>query len=206
MKLTEETSGGQFPIPATSPTPLLALRCAPAIRPYLAEDATTLSPQDMAILIDAPVTFQQISNAASISIPALNAPASVFLTVSVSVDGNKLTSGTVPLNATKHALSFSLSSLKPRVEAYTLTCSATFSSQRYQATGSLTYLPDPPPSIGSVTKMDLRTGAILAKPADGKGGSYAPVFPIGFFTFDYYLAQDLSIPAQLKAQGQAFLC
>ena len=198
-------SGGQFPIPATSPTPLLALRCAPAIRPYLAEDATTLSPQDMAILIDAPVAFQQISNAASISIPALNTPE--FLSVSVSVDGNRLTSGTVPLNATKHALSFSLSSLKPRVEAYTITCSATFSSQRYQATGSLTYLPDPPLSIGSVTKMDLRTGAILAKPADGKGGSYAPVFPIGFYSaFDGYLTQDLNISAQLKAQGQALFC
>ena len=199
-------SGGQFPIPATSSTPLLALRCAPAIRPYLAEDANILSPQDMAILIDAPVVFQQISNAASISIPTLNTPG--LLNVSVSVDGNRLTSGTVPLNATKHALLFSLSSLKPRVEAYTITCSATFSSsQRYQATGSLTYLPDPPPSIGSVTKMDLRTGAILAKPADGKGGSYAPVFPIGFYTaFDGYLAQYLNISAQLKAQGQALFC
>ena len=193
-------SGGQFPIPATSSTPLLALRCAPALRPYLAEDATTLSPQDMAILIDAPVVFQQISNAASISIPSLNTPG--LLSVSVSVDGNKLTSGIVPLNATKHALSFSLSSLKPRVQAYTITCSATFSSQRYQATGSLTYLPDPPPSIGSVTKMDLRTGAILAKPADGKGGSFAPVFPIGFYTaFGGYLTQDLNISSQLKAQG-----
>ena len=198
-------SGGQFPIPATSPTPLLALRCTPAIRPYLAEDATTLSPQDMAILIDAPVVFQQISNAASISIPTLNTPG--LLNVSVSVDGKELTSGTVPLNATKHALSFSLSSLQPRVEAYTITCSASFSSQRYQATGSLTYLPDPPSSIGSVTKMDLRTGAILAKPADGKGGSYAPVFPIGFYTaFDGYLAQYLNISAQLKAQGHALFC
>ena len=206
MKLIEEISGGQFPILATSPTPLLALRCAPAIRPYLAEDATTLSPQDMAILIDAPVVFQHISNAAPISIPANDTAG--FLTVSVSVEGNKLTSGTVPLNATKHALSFSLSSsLKPRVEAYTITCSATFSSQRYEATGSLTYLPDPPSSVGSVTKMDLRTGAILAKPADGKGGSYAPVFPIGFYTtFDGYLTQDLNISAQLKAQGQVLFC
>ena len=199
--------GGRFRILATSPTPLLALRCAPAIRPYLAEDATTLSPQDMAILIDTPVTFQQITNAASISIPALNTAG--FLNVSVSVDGNRIANGTVPLNATKHALSFSLSSLKPRVEAYTITCSATFSSQQYLATGSLTYLPDPPPNIGSVTRMDLRTGAILAKPADGNGGSYAPVFPIGFYTaFDDYLAKDLvNIPAQLKAQGQAlFFC
>ena len=154
----------------------------------------------MAILIDAPVVFQQISNAAPISIPSLNTPG--LLSVSVSVDGNVLTSGTVPLNATKHALSFSLPSLKPRVEAYIITCSATFSSQRYQATGSLTYLPDPPPSIGSVTKMDLRTGAMLAKPADGKGGSYAPVFPIGFYTaFDGNASQDLNISAKQKAQG-----
>ena len=195
MKLTEEISGGKFPIPATSPTSLLALRCAPAIRPYLAEDATTLSPQDMAILIDAPVTFQQISNAAPIS------NTSGVLSVSVSVDGKSLASGTVPLNATKHALSFSLSSLTPRVEAYTITCSATFSSQKYQTTGSLTYLPDPPASIGSVTKMDLRTGAVLAKPADGKGGPYAPVFPIGFYTSLDYLAQNLNVSAQLKARG-----
>jgi hypothetical protein len=201
LKLTEEISGGKFPIPATSPTPLLALRCGPAIRPYLAEDATSLNPQDMAILIDAPVTFQQISNAA----PILNTPG--VLSVSVSVDGKSLTSGIVPLNATKHALSFSLSSLTPRVEAYTITCSATFSSQQYQATGSLTYLPNPPPSIGSVTKIDLRTGAVLAKPADGKGGPYAPVFPIGFYTaFNGYLTQDLNISAELKAQGQALFC
>ena len=198
---TEEMSGGQFPIPAISPTPLLALRCSPAIRPYLAEDATTLSSYDMAILIDAHVTFRQIFNAASISITDLSVPAG-SLSVSVSVDGNEITNGTVPLNATKYALPFSLSSLKPRVEAYTITCNAVFSSQRYQATGSLTYLPNPPPSIGSVTKMDLRTGALLAKPADGKGGSYAAVFPIGFYTaFDGYLTQNSSISAELKAQG-----
>ncbi|KAF8804202.1 hypothetical protein BYT27DRAFT_7194948 [Phlegmacium glaucopus] len=192
--------GGQFITPATSPTPLLALRCAPAIRPYLAEDATTLSPHDIAIIIDTPVTFQQISNAAPISIPEFRALGSI--SVSVSVDGKGLTSGTVPLNATKQALSFSLSSLQPRVEAYTITCSATFSSQKYEVTGSLTYLPDPPSNIGSVTKMDLRTGAILAKPANGKGGPYAPVFPIGFYTqFSGYLTQDLNISAKLKAQG-----
>ena len=49
--------------------------------------------------------------------------------------------------------------------------------------------------------MDLQTGAVLARPADGKG-PFAPVFPIVFYTwFDDYLAQDLTIPAQLKAQG-----
>ena len=36
------------------------------------------------------------------------------------------------------------------------------------------YFPDPLPSIGSVTEMDLRTGALLARPADGKAGPYSP--------------------------------
>ncbi|KAF8970629.1 hypothetical protein BDZ97DRAFT_54254 [Flammula alnicola] len=50
--------------------------------------------------------------------------------------------------------------------------------------------------------MDLRTGAMLARPADGKGGPFAPVFPIGFYTgFGGYLVDDFTIPAQLKAQG-----
>ncbi|KAF8154280.1 hypothetical protein B0H34DRAFT_784208 [Crassisporium funariophilum] len=191
--------GGRFPIPATSTGSLVALRCSPAIRPYLAEDATSNS-DDIAILIDAPVTFSQISNAAPIHIPNMKSLGS--LSVTVSVNGKKITSGTVPLNATKHALPFSLSSLKPQIGAYEITCTASISSQTFKATGSLSFLPNPPSNIGSVTKMDLRTGALLARPANGKGGPFAPVFPIGFYTgFDNYLAQDLTIPATLKAQG-----
>lgn len=83
-----------------------------------------------------------------------------------------------------------------------MTCTATLSGQTFTASGLLTYLPNPPSSIGSVTKMDLRTGALLARPANGNGGNFAPVFPIGFYTqFDSYLAKDLSIPATLAGQG-----
>ncbi|KAJ3515200.1 hypothetical protein NLJ89_g1909 [Agrocybe chaxingu] len=187
--------GGQFPTVATSETPLLAFRCAPAIRPYLAEDA--FSSDGVAILIDTPVTFSNIANAAP-----LRSPSSRSISVTVSVDGKRLTSGIVPLNMTKNELPFSLLSLKPQVQAYTLTCIATTGRQTFHATGSLSYLPNPPPGIGSATKMDLRTGALLARPADGKGGPYAPVFPIGFYTnFGGYLAEDFSISATLKAQG-----
>ncbi|CAA7262238.1 unnamed protein product [Cyclocybe aegerita] len=186
--------GGQFPPVPTSETPLLAFRCAPAIRPYLAEDAT--SSDGVAVLIDTPITFSQIANAAP-----LKSSLSRSISVTVSVDGKRLTSGVVPLNTTKE-LPFSLSFLKPRVQAYTLTCTATLGRQTFSATGSLSYLPSLPPGIGSATKMDLRIGALLARPADGKGGPYAPVFPIGFYTnFGGYLAEDFSIPATLKAQG-----
>ena len=42
--------------------------------------------------------------------------------------------------------------------------------QSFSTSTALYVLPDP--SSGSVTKMDLRTGALLAKPATGNGGNY----------------------------------
>lgn len=83
-----------------------------------------------------------------------------------------------------------------------MTCTATLSDQKFTASGMLTYLPDPPSDIGSVTKMDLRTGALLARPANGNGGDFAPVLPVGFYTqFNGYLAKDLSISSTLAEQG-----
>ncbi|KAF9446852.1 hypothetical protein P691DRAFT_672690 [Macrolepiota fuliginosa MF-IS2] len=190
--------GGEFPVPATSSQPLLALRCAQAIRPYLPDDANGASdPNAVSILIDTPVTFLQIAGA-----KAIPSGSTSDLSVTVTVNGKTLVSGNVPQNATKHALPFSLSSLSPRTAAYNMTCTATLSGQTFSATGLLTYLPDLPSGIGSVTKMDLRTGALLARPANGKGGAFAPVFPIGFYTqFDSYLAKDFTIPSKLASQG-----
>lgn len=191
--------GGLFPIPAVSDSPLLALRCSPAIRPYLAEDDNLkLTSTVKSILVDAPITHQKIANA----VPVDAHDAHLDLAVTVSVNGKTLAHGTVPLNATKHELAFSLSSLKPQKEAFVITCTATLGSQTFSATGSLSYLPNPPAEIGSVTKMDLRTGTLLARPANGKGGPFAPVFPIGFYTsFGGYLDQDFTIPSVLASQG-----
>jgi len=54
--------GGNFPPPAASKDPLLAFRCAPAIRPYLAEDASSPA----AVLIDSPVVYYEIANTKAI--------------------------------------------------------------------------------------------------------------------------------------------
>ena len=195
--------GGQFPTPTNSSTPLLALRCSPALRPYLPEDATTPSdPSSVAIIIDTPITFSYITGAAPVTLPSSSPSAAGVLDVTVTVNGKTLANGSVPLNSTGNTLPFSLSSLQPQQGAYNITCSGTFSSQSFQTTASLTYLPAPPSSIGSVTKTDLRTGALLARPADGKGGDYESVFPIGFYTqFNGYLANNLSVLGDLKAQG-----
>lgn len=50
--------------------------------------------------------------------------------------------------------------------------------------------------------MDLRTGALLSRPATGKAGPYETVFPIGFYTdFGGYLASNLSVLDDLKERG-----
>ena len=189
--------GGLFASPASSSSPLLALRCSPVIQPYLPEDNTNAASSDVAVLVDAPVTYSKIANAAPVTLSNTLAP----LSVKISIGGQQIAQGTIALNSTT-TIPISLQSLTPRAQPYNITCTAVLSGQTYTATGSLSYLPSPPPSIGSVTKVDLRTGALLAKPANGKSGPYAPVYPIGFYTsFDDYLAQDLTIPAKLAAQG-----
>ncbi|TFK29193.1 hypothetical protein FA15DRAFT_664517 [Coprinopsis marcescibilis] len=192
--------GGRFKLPAPSSEPLLSLRCAQAIRPYLPGDVGST---DNAILIDTPITFSHIYNAQPIYLPdTYDSARPSNAEVNVLIDGRHLTSGYVPLNSSRYAVQFPLSTIKPRSSAYTLTCRASFRGQTYEATGSLSYLPDPPLEIGTVTKTDLRTGALLARPANGVGETFQPIFPIGFYThFDDYLAVNLSVISKLKAQG-----
>ena len=196
------TPGGQFPVPATSTSPLLALRCAPAVRPYLPEDATSPPPTDphfVSIIVDAPLTNSVIANAAAIS----STSSSLSVTVSLTTAGTVLATGNVAVNSTGGTLPFSLAGLQPSTTPYSITCKAKATSgESYFTTGSLFYLPTPPSGFGSVTKMDQRTGALLARPANGSSGPYAPVIPVGFYTsFDNYLGVDFTIPATLKSQG-----
>ncbi|KAJ2929456.1 hypothetical protein H1R20_g7639, partial [Candolleomyces eurysporus] len=124
------------------------------------------------------------------------------LSVTVSIDGQVLASGSVPLESTRYELPLLLSKLQPRREAYTLECSASLEDgQTFNATGKLTYLPEPSTvQIASASKMDLRTGAILAKGPNGEG-EFQPIFPIGFYTqFDGYLT-NLTVLSELKEQG-----
>jgi hypothetical protein len=192
--------GGQFPTPATASGPLVAFACNQAIRPYLPEDAA--SPAEF--IIDTPLTHTHVANAQSIDIPAHGALGNLHVTINV--NGHLLATQDVPLNASKVPVSFSLKGLKPQTQPLNVSCAATYSAatgktQHFAASSSLFYLPDPP-SGRSVTKMDLRTGALLAKPATGKGGPYETVLPIGFYTdFGGYLETNLTVLDELKTQG-----
>ncbi|KAJ4491090.1 hypothetical protein C8R41DRAFT_379936 [Lentinula lateritia] len=198
--------GGQFPASLEFTQPHIALRCGPAVKPYLPEDLGShpTDPTFTSILVDTPVTFTNISGAISLSTSTANINLSDSrLEVKVLVNGKILTSSSVSLNASKHALPFSLSTLTPQTDAFSLTCIGTLSTgQQLLASSLLTYLPGKPPGIGGVTKMDMRSGALLAKPPTGEDGPYQYVFPIGFYTqYGSYLASNLSIPGILKEQG-----
>ncbi|CCM01655.1 uncharacterized protein FIBRA_03717 [Fibroporia radiculosa] len=191
--------GGQFAIPATSSEPLLAFRCVPAIKPYLPEDAFTPA----SIIVDTYITYSEIANTAPISLPDDGLLGDLLVTVEV--DGMIVTGGIVPLNATKVELPFSLIGLTPQKAARDVSCTAVYAStkglQTFKTSAALSYLPNPTDG-SAVTKMDLRTGALLAKPATGKGGDYEPVMAVGFYSgFDNYLATNLSTINEAKEMG-----
>ncbi|KAG6334446.1 hypothetical protein ID866_4647 [Astraeus odoratus] len=195
--------GGNFLLPPQSQDPFLAFQCTPAIRPYLEEDVSTPA----SVLIDSPITYYEIANAKPVNMGCCSSWHDE-LDVTVSLDGKTLATAVVPLNATAYEIPFSLEGIEPKMTPYNLSCEAIYGStgepQTFSATTLLHVLPNP--SSGSATKMDLRTGALLAKPATGTGGDYEPVFPIGFYTqFDGYLTANSSVNVsaieELKDQG-----
>lgn len=193
--------GGQFPLPEASTSPQLALRCNPGQIPFLPDDLDTSS---SVILVDALVRNQAIMGAQPLNLTSQNSE----LQVTVSLDGETLTTGNICLNGSA-ALPFSLSHMSPRMTPYSLTCTAvTVSSPKQTFTSiptNLTYLPSPPDHIGSVTKLDLRTGGLLAKRAVIQE-PYQPIFPVGFFTsFDGYLNDNDTALEVLKSQGYGFI-
>ena len=186
--------GGEFPIPSKSSSPLLAFRCSPAIKPYLPEDASA----SQTFVIDAPVVYSQVSGAAAITLPSGSSASK--LEVTVTINGKTFATGSLAPDAST-TLSFSLKDLTPQATPYDVQCTAKYgSSTTFTAKSQLSYLPAPP-SGRSVTKMDLRTGALLAKPASGKGGNYQTVFPFGFYTSFDYLSSNLANIDSIAAQG-----
>ncbi|KAG2076804.1 hypothetical protein BDR04DRAFT_1089043 [Suillus decipiens] len=201
--------GGQFVLPTRSAEPLLSFRCAPVFRPYLEEDAQTA-----AFVVDTPIVYDWITGAMPISLPSDSDASSLsndFGSLNITINvGSIFTTANVPVNATGIQIPVDLSALNAQKTPYNVTCSATYSAQsssgsesaneqKFNTSSSLLYLPD---TNASVTKTDLRTGALWVRPASGEGGAFAPFVPQGFYiNFEKYLATNLSMITQLKADG-----
>ncbi|KAG1816674.1 uncharacterized protein BJ212DRAFT_1480546 [Suillus subaureus] len=196
--------GGQFVLPTRSVDPLLSFHCAPVFRPYLQEDA-----KSAAFVVDTPIVYDWVTGAEPILLPSTSGSSgsstglgSISVTINV---GSVKTTANVPLNATNFQIPVDISRLQAQKSAYHVSCSATYTSssssksQKFKTSTSLLYLPD---TNASVTKTDLRTGALWVRPANGKGGAFAPFVPQGFYiNFDEYLATNLTMIDQLKADG-----
>lgn len=200
--------GGQFILPTQSAEPLLSFRCAPVFRPYLEEDA-----KSAAFVVDTPIVYDWIAGAEPIPLPSNSSSSSGstglgYLTVTINV-GSIHATANIPLNSTGIQIPIDISSLKAQKTAYNATCSATYSApssneQMFNTNSFLLYLPD---TNASVTKTDLRTGALWVRPANGTGGAFAPFLPQGFYiNFDQYLVKNLTMIDQLKADGFVFYC
>ena len=199
--------GGQFQLPAPSKGPLVAFRCSPAFRPYLEEDA-----KGVTFIVDTPIVYQYIQGASPISFSSSWSNSSKHndlgtLDVTISIGNHVFARQDVPLNTTGHEVSVDISSLSPQKTSYNVSCSAAYqtetsspdTTQYFSTNTSLLYLPD---TKGSVVKTDLRTGALWARPADGKGGDFQPFIPQGFYiTFDPNLVNNLTLIDRLKADG-----
>ncbi|KAI6169075.1 hypothetical protein EDD17DRAFT_1525052 [Pisolithus thermaeus] len=193
--------GGQFPLPSKSNDPLLVFRCAPVFRPYLEEDA-----KDAAFVVDTRIVYDLINGASPISLPNNTGSSSHSagnVTVTIEVGGLRTTHD-VPLNATGYEVPLDISGLTAQQAPYNVSCSALYSPsllnpQSYSTNATLLYLPN---SKNSVTKTDLRTGSLWARPANNTGGPFKPFVPQGFYiSFNPYLVQNLSYIDQLKAEG-----
>ncbi|KAF8262828.1 hypothetical protein EI94DRAFT_1742500, partial [Lactarius quietus] len=88
---------GQFPIPAATTTPQLALRCHPALKPFLPNDLVDNS--SSLIIVDALLWDQEIAGSLAVSDHASVSSSSPEpeLFVNVWIDGMPLASGTVTL-------------------------------------------------------------------------------------------------------------
>ena len=112
--------GGQFPVPATSDTPLLAFRCTSTFKPYVAEDVTL---NNAGFIMDTAVTHTQVQGAKPIDLE----PGVDFILVSISAEQTiPVVDVPAPVNTIKFEVPFSLVELTPRKKPYDVSCSATY--------------------------------------------------------------------------------
>jgi len=191
--------GGAFAVPPISSADLLALRCAPALKPYLSSDLDDANlARSAGIVVDAHITRVQEAGAKPVptSLPQLQR----FVNVVLRVDGENVAVAVVPLGRVA-VIPFSLKKLDPSSKPKRLECLGTIlgSAESYAHTSTLLYLP-PNPFGGSTARLDARTGALVVKGSTSE--TWEPIWPFGMYTsFDGFLAKDLTVLDDIKARG-----
>ncbi|TFK75617.1 hypothetical protein BDN72DRAFT_786858 [Pluteus cervinus] len=191
---------GAFHVPSVSSQPRVSLRCVPRIQPYL-EDGTVQQPT---MLVGAYSHSEESPDAHPIDplmIPDLD---NTQIYVELWAHNHRLAKRHLSLGEVNVEVPFSFGHLTPQGSPYLVECIARLKSLNHEqvirTNASLFYLPTP--NIGSVTKVDRLTGALLARPIAQKDRPYEEIFPLGFYTsFGNYLDSNLTILDEVKAQG-----
>ncbi|KAG9127924.1 hypothetical protein FRC07_007575 [Ceratobasidium sp. 392] len=184
--------GGQFPVPPTSPSPLLRFECWPSLRPYVSGFDTMGS-----VLLSASVVSTTPGVAYSPSVDG-----SLFH-VTAQLDGHTIASKvslSIGTDNQTPAFDFVKASITPRRDAYNLSCSATSvkSGKVFHSSSNVHYLPPVPKNVGGVVQSDGRTGGLIA----GQGKKRGPVLPFGFYTaFGGYLEKNVTVLDEIKKDG-----
>ncbi|ORX38738.1 hypothetical protein BD324DRAFT_650081 [Kockovaella imperatae] len=162
--------GWKFPYPALSDSPLLDFQCTPRSSYYLENDAQYDPPM---VIIDANIT-NDIGQAWS-------GTSGANLSVTISLDGQTLGTGSVSAGSMGTLIPISLDSLTAQMTPYNLTCTATLDSTTFTTSRALAYMP--PPSYGKTcgSKIDRLTGATMVRNATAGELQWKKIFPVGFF-------------------------
>jgi len=176
-----------FSYPTKSSSPLLNFQCSPVFRPYISsEDAAGSIILDAEIVYDVGQPFEgSVQN-------------DTVLQVSVESGGKILASGNIRSGTKGNTLEFPLKLLGSAGTApYNIVCTASLGSATYTSSTQMHYLP-PNPSGGTVTKTDLRTGALLVK---RKGeDTYEPILPFGFYASTSAFSSQAAVD-EIKSKG-----
>lgn len=177
----------RFSYPPKSSLPLVNFQCSPVLRPYISNEDSVGG-----ILLDAEISYdvgQPFDGCAG---------SHLILRVSVESSGKVLATGEVLLGTKSNVLEFPLKLLgKATTTPKDVSCTARLSSATYTSSTQVHYLP-PNPSGGTVTKTDLRTGALLVK-AKGRD-AYEPILPFGYYASTRVLSSQAAVD-EIKSKG-----
>ena len=169
-----------FPYPGVSETPLLDFQCATKSSFYLTDDAVYDPPM---IIIDANITNDigspcEILRYASVLMPDYESTSN--LTVTVSLNGSVLATGSVTPGSMGNLLHLSLDNLTSSSGLYSLTCTAQGGGQTYTSYAGLSYRA-PPPWGGCGAKVDRLSGTTMVRNSTAGEVQWKKIYPVGFY-------------------------
>ncbi|KAK0127287.1 hypothetical protein ONS96_006837 [Cadophora gregata f. sp. sojae] len=177
--------GGQFQFPTAQNVSLLYLKVQPRYSIFLESD------ESGSLIVDASIshTFGQAYNNVTYDPP--NTPSGPFIKLDYEIfneeSGSLLVANSVPINTTGNIVEFSFSSLKPRLQPWSISIHASSPDglQKYSASTEIYVLPSR--TYGSAVKIDNLFGGLYVQNAANDWKGWYGIFPSGGYADGGYV-------------------